>query len=215
MLPSLTSLGQALSSPQDPKVTPCSPKVELDSSSKKRDHKSSSKSHKHPVSMAAGSHADLEKSKQECEAMCKQLERECEAENRQRERSRECEDHAHSKSKSSHHMCTSEYEHSQASKHSISVEPSSSMECLHPKEWWVESQSRSHDHESRCTCSPKCIRLLPPPFFHSTPVTSHHASTVSLGIQPFNMSRGSLPPDHGSLNIEMFAPPPGTITPPA
>ena len=73
-LPSLASLGQALSSPPDPKVTPCSPKVELDSSSKKRDHKSSSKSHKCPVSAAAGSHADLEKSEQECEAAFKQLE---------------------------------------------------------------------------------------------------------------------------------------------
>ena len=53
-LPSLTSLGQALSSPPDPKVTPSSPKVELDSSSKKRDHKSSSKSQKHPVSWLLG-----------------------------------------------------------------------------------------------------------------------------------------------------------------
>ena len=48
-LPSLASLGQALSSPPDPKVTPHSPKVEPDSSSKKRDHKSSSRSHKRPV----------------------------------------------------------------------------------------------------------------------------------------------------------------------
>ena len=73
-LPSLASLGQALSSPPNPKVTPNSPKVEPVSSSKKRDHKGSSKSHKHPVSVAAGSHADLEKSKQQCEAACKQLE---------------------------------------------------------------------------------------------------------------------------------------------
>ena len=49
-LPSLASLGQALSSPTDPKVTPRSPKIEPDLSSKKWDHKSSSKSHKHPVS---------------------------------------------------------------------------------------------------------------------------------------------------------------------
>ena len=27
------------------------------------------------------------------------------------------------------------------------------------------------------------------------------------------MSRGSLPPDHGSLNIEMFVPPMGIVTP--
>ena len=70
-LPSLTSLGQVLSSPSVPKVTPSSPKVAPDSSSKKRDHKSSSKSQKCPVSVAAGSHADLDKSEQECEAECK------------------------------------------------------------------------------------------------------------------------------------------------
>ena len=63
-LPSLASLGQALSSPLDSKPTTCSPKVEPDSSSKKRDYKNSPKSHKYPVSTAAGSCADLEKSQQ-------------------------------------------------------------------------------------------------------------------------------------------------------
>ena len=57
-LPLLSSVGQALSSPPDPKVTLSSPKMELDSSSKKRDHKSSSKSQKHTVSVATRSHAD-------------------------------------------------------------------------------------------------------------------------------------------------------------
>ena len=99
------------------------------------------------------------------------------------------------------------------SKHGISVESSSSMEHPHLKERRVESQSRSHNHECRRMFSPECVHLLPPPFFHSTPVTLHHASTDSLGIRSFNMSRGSLPPDHSSLNIEMFAPPLGTITP--
>ena len=61
-LPSLTSLDQVLSSPAIPKVAPHSPKVEPDSSSQKQDHTSSSKSHKHPVSMAFGSRAALEKS---------------------------------------------------------------------------------------------------------------------------------------------------------
>ena len=41
-LPSLASLGQVLSSPTVPKVTPSSPMVEPDSSSKKRDNQSSS-----------------------------------------------------------------------------------------------------------------------------------------------------------------------------
>ena len=62
------SLGQTLSSPTSPKVAPHSPKIEPDSSSRKRDHKSSLKSHKCPVSVAAGSSADLEKSEQEREA---------------------------------------------------------------------------------------------------------------------------------------------------
>ena len=61
-LPSLASLGQALPSPTSPKVTPYSPKIELDLSSKNWDHTSSLKSHKCPVSVAAGSSAALEKS---------------------------------------------------------------------------------------------------------------------------------------------------------
>ena len=117
------SLGQALSSPTSPKVAPHSPKIELDSSSKKWDHKNSSKSHKHPVSTAAGSHADLEKSKQEHEA-----------DHRQMERVMECKDHAHPKSRSSHHEHTTGYEHGGASKHGRSVEPGSSSEHPHLKE---------------------------------------------------------------------------------
>ena len=122
-LPSLTSLGQTLSSPTSPKVAPHSPKIEQDSSSRKQDHKSSLKSHKHPVSMAAGSSADLEKSEWEHEA-----------EHRQMERIREHEDHAHSKSRSSHHECTTGYEHGGASKCGRSVEPGSSLEHPHLKE---------------------------------------------------------------------------------
>ena len=58
------------------------------------------------------------------------------------------------------------------------------------------------------------VWLLPPPFFHSIPVNSHHTSADFLvGAQSFNMSRGSLPPDCVSLNIEMFAPPMGVVTP--
>ena len=57
------------------------------------------------------------------------------------------------------------------------------------------------------------ICLPPPPIFHSTPVAPHCVSTDSLGIQSFDMNRGSLPPDHGSLNLEMFAPLTGTVTP--
>ena len=34
-----------------------------------------------------------------------------------------------------------------------------------------------------------------------------------IGLRSFDMSRGSLPPDHGSLDIEMFAPLTGIVTP--
>ena len=56
---------------------------------------------------------------------------------------------------------------------------------------------------------------LPPPLlFHSTPINSHHMSTdLALGHWAINMSRGSLPPDHSSVDIEMFAPPTGVVTP--
>ena len=79
---SLASLGQALHSPPDSKLTIRSPQVEPDSSSKKRDYKSSPKSYKRPVSAAAGSHTDLEKSEHECETACKQLDQEINAEHR-------------------------------------------------------------------------------------------------------------------------------------
>ena len=69
-LPSLTSLGQALPPPADSKLPIHSPKVEPDSLTKKQDYKSSPKSHRHPVSIAAGSHKDLNKSEHEHESMC-------------------------------------------------------------------------------------------------------------------------------------------------
>ena len=122
-LPSFTSLGQSLSSATSPKVAPCSPKIELDSSSKKWDQEVSLKSHKCPVSTAAGSCADLEKS-----------ERECEADRRQMERVMEFEDHAHPKSKSSHHEHTTGYEHGRGSKCGRSIKPISLSEQPRLKE---------------------------------------------------------------------------------
>ena len=59
-LPSLASLRQALPPPVDSKLPIHSPKVEPDSSTKKQDYKSSPKSYRCPVSMAAGSHEDLD-----------------------------------------------------------------------------------------------------------------------------------------------------------
>ena len=118
-LPSLASLGQSLSSPTSPKAPPHSPKIEPDSSSKKQDQKGSLKSHKRPVSTAAGSHVDLEKSEWEHKANCRQM-----------ERVMECKDCSHPKSRSSHHEHTTGYERSRASNHSRSVDPVSSSE--HP-----------------------------------------------------------------------------------
>ena len=44
-------------------------------------------------------------------------------------------------------------------------------------------------------------------------MTSCHTSTDSLGVQSFHMSRGSLPPDRGSVDTEMFASSTGMVTP--
>ena len=143
-------------------------------------------------------------------------ERDCDAECSRRERSREHEDCAHSKSKSSHHEHATGYEHGgRASKRGRSAEPGSSSEHPHSKERCIQSQSRSHDCEHADACTHQsCIFLLPPPFFHSTPINSCHTSADSLvGLRSFDMSRGSLPPDCGSLDIEMFTPPTGVVTP--
>ena len=45
-------------------------------------------------------------------------------------------------------------------------------------------------------------------------INLHHTSTdLMVGHWSIDMSRGSLPPDHGSVNIEMFTPQTGFITP--
>ena len=65
----------------------------------------------------------------------------------------------------------------------------------------------THAHQSAFT-------FCQPPFFHSTPINSCHTSADSLvDPQSFDMSRESLPPDNGSINIEMFMPPTGVVTP--
>ena len=75
--------------------------------------------------------------------------------------------------------------------------------------------SRSCDHECQHSHSPEHVCLPPPPTFHSTPINLHHMSANSItGLWSFNMSQQSLPPaDHGSLDIEMFVPPTGVVTP--
>ena len=50
-----------------PRLPLLAPKVEPDSSTGKQDHRSSPQGHKHPISMAAGSHKDLDRSEHECE----------------------------------------------------------------------------------------------------------------------------------------------------
>ena len=163
-LPSLTSLGQVLSSPTSPKVIPHSPKIEPDSSSKKRDHTSSSKSHKHPVSVAAGSSTALENSEWDHDA-----------EHRWRERSRECEDHAQSKSRSSHHEPAPGNEHSRVSKHKRSSEPCSSLEHPHSKGWQVsKSQQITWPWLQTLTLT----RVHSPSATSKLPLYSHKLTTV-------------------------------------
>ena len=62
--------------------------------------------------------------------------------------------------------------------------------------------------------TPECSHLLPSPFFHSTPINLCCTSTDSaVGHWSIDMSRGSLPPEHSSVDIEIFAPPRGVVTP--
>ena len=155
-LSSLTSLAQIQSAPTTPKVTPGSPKVELDSSSKKRNYTSSSKIHKHPVSVAAGSSASLEKSyEQDHDTECRW--REDKGHNKNHERSRECEDHACLKGKSSHHEHASGQDCGRASKHGRSAEPGSSFKgMMTPQskqimQSWVQMLSHTRMHMPSAT----------------------------------------------------------------
>ena len=205
-LSSLTSLAQIQSIPTTHKVTPGSPKVELDSSSKRQDYTSYLKSQKHLVSVAAGSSASLERSYEwDCDAECRWYEDKGHDKNCERSRER----------KSSHLKCASGHDHGGASKHGRSAESGSSLVCHHSKEQRLHSQSRSCDHKYRCPCTPECVHLLPPRTFHSTPINLHHMSANSnAGLWSFNMSQGSLlPADSGSCEIEMFVPLIGVVTP--
>ena len=58
--------------------------------------------------------------------------------------------------------------------------------------------------------SPSATSLLP---LYSHKLMLIHLLIHIVGPQSFDMSRGSLPPDRSSINIEMFAPPTGVVTP--
>ena len=184
--------------------------MEPDSSTRKQDVSNSPRSYRCPVSTAAGSHEDLDKSEHECEATHKQLHQKIDAECRQRERSRECEERSHPKSRNLHHGCITGYERGPAPKRGRSFDPGASGEHPHSKERRVE-RGRSREH--RCVRTPEHICLPLPPLFHSTPVTPCRASTDSLGVQYFDMSRGSLPLDRRSVDIEIFASSTRIVTP--
>ena len=104
-LSSFTSLAQIQSAtPATPKIIPGSPKVELDSSSKRQDYTSSLKSHKHPVSAAAGSSTSLERSDEwDHDAECMRHDKD-KGHDKNRERSRECEGRSHHQKGKSLHM---------------------------------------------------------------------------------------------------------------
>ena len=182
-LSSLASLAQiqpATTTPGLPKISPGSPKVEPDPSSKRWEDMSSSKGHKCPVSAAAGSSGSLEKSNEwDHDAYRKGYQKD-KAYDKNCERSRECkQEHGCPKYKSLHHKHASGHDCSRAVKCGRSAESSDTMEHCCSKEQWLHSQSRPHDREHRHSHTPECIHLLPPPTFHPTPVTSHHASADS------------------------------------
>ena len=65
----------------------------------------------------------------------------------------------------------------------------------------------------KCRCVHTPEHLPPPPFFQSTPATPRRASIDSLHTPSFNMSRGFLPPDRGSMDTEIPASTTGIVTP--
>ena len=188
-LPSLASLGQALPSPLDSKLTTHSPKVEPDSFSKKRDYKSSPKSCKCPISVAAGSRTDLEKSQHECEtARANNLtERSMPSTGKGRAVGSVKTAWPFQKQKFAPCVHTARYEHGQTFKCGRSIDLGASTEHPHSKEWWLEW---GRSHKCRCTHTLECVCLPPPPFFYSTPVVLHHTSTDSLGVQSFEYEQG-------------------------
>ena len=121
MLSSLASLPQIQPVPATlglPKISTGSPKVEPDSSSRRQEDMSSWKGHKHPVSVAAGSSASLEKSDEWDRDVGHKGHEKDKAHNKNCKMSRECEqEHSHPKHKSSHCKYTSDRDCSGAVKH--------------------------------------------------------------------------------------------------
>ena len=129
-----TSLAQIQSAPTTPKVTPGSPKVESDSSSKRWDYTSSLKSHKHPVSVAAGSSTSLERSMSRTVTLSADGVR-TKVMTKIVKRSREHERlHTHQKGKSSHHASVPQGRTMAGSKCGRSAESGHSSGHPHSKE---------------------------------------------------------------------------------
>ena len=126
------------------------------------------------------------------------------------------EDHAHPKSRSLHCECTTGYEHVaghlNAADLSNLVVPQS-VPVQRNDEFAVKVNHS--DCERRFTrAHQSALIFCHSPFFHSTPINSCCMSMDSIaGHQSNDMSRGSLPPHCSSVNIEMFTPPTGVVTP--
>ena len=178
-----------------PKLPSLACKVESDSSTRKWDHRSSTWSHKCPVSAAAGSCEDLDKSEHEHEATRKQLHWEIDAE------------HGHPKSRDLTHGHITGDERGPTLKCGRSVDTGTSGEHPCPKERCAE-RGRSHKH--RHINSPE---HLPPSLFLSTPATPRCATTGSLCTLSLDTGRGSLPLDRGGMGTEVPVSSAGMVTP--
>ena len=179
-----------------PKLPSLASKMEPDSSTRKQDYRNSPRSHRHPVSMAAGSCEDLDKSEHKCEASMQTT-------------SLRDWRWAWLPQKQGFDPWAHNWRWacSPTLKHGGSIDTGASGEHPCPKERCTE-RGRSHKH--RCINSPEC---LPPPLFLSTPATPCHATTGSLCIPSFDMSRGSLPLDRGGMDTEVPVSSAGMVTP--
>ena len=124
------------------------------------------------------------------------------------EKSRGHEECAHSKSRDSHPGHTTGGAHDPALKHGRSVDLGASGEHPCPKEQHTE---RGRSRKCRCVLTPE--HLPPPSFFQSTLATPCCASTDSLCIPSFDMSRGSLPLGRGNMGTETLVSSTWMVTP--
>ena len=161
---------------RDPHTASSSSKAEAAPSVKRRDNRDSL-GHRHPVSVAAGSREDLDKSEHECEAERKRLCRDIDAER--------------GRSVSKDPSC--------GLKHSGTSEAKDSAEHPRPKDRRTE---RGRSCKRRCPDSPN---HPPPPSFLFPPAAPSHPVRSSVTVMSLDPGKGSAPVSQG-LGAEVSVP---------